>query len=185
MVPRVIALYSSVMQSGKSTTAQYLSEAYGYKLIRFCDPLKDMVDTMLGYAGLSDDDIWEHLYGSKKEWPIKQLNGVTARHLMQTLGTEWGRQHVFPDLWVNLALKRVKDAPLIRFVIDDMRFANEYAAVRSIYGAQVWRVNRPGAHATNGHVSEGQLDSHLFDKTLDNSGSIQDLHSQINKVIAG
>lgn len=122
---------------GKSTAARILMERYGYRRERFADPLK----AMLAALGLSP----EELDGPAKEAPAALLGGRTPRHAMQTLGTEWGRQLIDPDLWVRAWELRVGGywrrfhAPVVS---DDVRFGNEVAAIRAM-GGLVVRIERP------------------------------------------
>jgi hypothetical protein len=75
---------------------------------------------------------------------------------MQTLGTEWGRDQIHPNLWVNLA-KNQYDADIRRgehYVFDDIRFENECCAILEL-GGLVVRVERPNvAYSVDGHASE-------------------------------
>lgn len=106
--------------SGKTTAAEYLEEQYGFKRIKFADPLKDMLRAI----GLTED----HIEGDLKEEPCDLLMGQTPRHAMQTLGTEWGRNCINQNLWVRLWLERAGQR---RFVIaDDCRFPNEMETIR-------------------------------------------------------
>lgn len=91
-----------------------------------------------------------------REWAfgIVQPGACSARHVLQTLGTEWGRA-IDSDLWVNLALRRAREllvggAPLV--VVTDGRFRNELLAVRATGGATV-RLVTQGAGLT-GEVSQ-------------------------------
>ena len=81
----------------------------------FAEPIK----RMLACIGLSHED----LHGDRKEEPNDMLEGKTPRYAMQTLGTEWGRDFISPNIWVNVVkhdiLKyEIKDD----IVIDDCRF---------------------------------------------------------------
>lgn len=87
---------------------------------------------------------------------------ITPRWLQQSLGTEWGRDLVRPDLWIHIAKLKVRAYQFIGggrdIVIDDMRFINEYSAVVELGGTAV-RVLRPGVYRTTPpHPSEGALD---------------------------
>jgi hypothetical protein len=54
--------------------------------------------------GLKD----EHFFDRQlKETPLPVI-GKSPREIMQTLGTEWGRRLVNPDLWVCLAEREVE-----------------------------------------------------------------------------
>lgn len=100
--------------------------------------------------------------------------GLSPRRALQTLGTEFGRETFGPDLWVNLAIREVKD--LIRIsgapfgLITDGRFPNEAARVKAEGGCTVEIVDPHQAeHAFSSHASEQGVNGDellVNDKTL-------------------
>lgn len=151
-LPRVVGI-SGYASSGKTTVADYLVAFYGYKRIKFADGLKDM----LRAVGLSDESI----EGGKKEEPSQFLCGKSPRYAMQTLGTEWGRNLIGDNFWVNIwALKCEEwlwENQENKVVVDDVRFPNELQAVQAANGICL-RIVRPGIDAVNAHPSECSLD---------------------------
>ena len=68
------------------------------------------------------------------------------------------------------------------FVIPDVRFDNEALAIRK-EGGEIWCIARPiaGLKGEAGkHVSEAGVDPKLINKTIDNSGTLDDLYSWAN-----
>lgn len=79
----------------------------------------------------------KHLYGSplEKEQPLPIFGGRTARHAMQTLGTEWGRNCIDSDFWIRAWLK---SAPgMCAAIADDVRFVNEARAILERGGVMI------------------------------------------------
>jgi hypothetical protein len=184
--PPLIAIYSPAMGSGKSVVAQHLATWHGYELMRFAGPLKAMIRSMLREAGIGPYLVDRMIDADLKEAQIPGFaEGVTPRKLMQTLGTEWGRNLIQSDLWTSITMKR---AQLIvekggRVVIDDLRFGNEYGAVFNCPGAKLLKLVRPGKEITRGHVSEGALEHCGFDWTIVNDGTLDDLRAKIDEVV--
>jgi hypothetical protein len=149
----------------------------GYKRLSFADPLRKFsaqILSSLGYNGLA-------CLRDKKEEKITEL-GVSPRQMMQTLGTEWGRSCIHPDLWIMVAagtvekqLKRGRNV-----VIDDVRFPNEAEMIRKL-GGELWLVNRPGVVYEGDHASEGALSEVEPDSLINNSGSL----TQLRQVVVG
>tara|TARA_R100000951_G_scaffold11277_1_gene9399 strand:- start:37 stop:594 length:558 start_codon:yes stop_codon:yes gene_type:complete len=174
---QLIGLYSHAPGSGKSTVAGMLK---GYKRLSFADPLRKFsaqILSSLGYNGLACSR-------DKKEEKIAEL-GVSPRQMMQTLGTEWGRSCIHPDLWIMVAagaverqLKRGRNV-----VIDDVRFPNEAEMIRRL-GGELWLVDRPGVVYEGGHASEGALADVLPDVVVHNSGSLEPLREVVNGLLA-
>lgn len=182
MAPRVIALYSSAPQMGKTKIAQYLDSEWGYTRLRFAGPIKLMVESLFGSLDIHPDRTWDYLYGGAKEEVVPEI-GVTARYLMQTLGCEWGRNTINVNLWASIVVRGINQEPTKKFVIDDLRFPNEAAAIRKIDGAQIWRVERNGVNLNHEHPSDGFLDAIRFDHTISNNGSFQEMWNQIDKAL--
>jgi len=171
---RLIGLYSHAPGSGKSTVAGMLR---GYKRLSFADPLRKFsaqILSSLGYNGLA-------CLRDKKEEKVTEL-GVSPRQMMQTLGTEWGRSCIHPDLWIMVAAGTVEEQ-LKRgrnVVIDDVRFPNEAEMIRKL-GGELWLVNRPGVVYEGDHASEGALSEVEPDSLINNSGSL----TQLRQVVVG
>jgi len=181
--PRLIGLYSPAPQSGKSTVASYLTEL-GYYNIPFAGPLKRMIRTFLVQVGYGPDTI-EHLITEGKEEKIPGID-VTPRHLMQTLGTEWGRTCVHPDVWLQCwqttATRYIKSGTPVS--CDDVRFPNEAELIRSL-GGELWLVERPSARRSTEHASEGGLDNFpVFDRRIVNDGTLLDLYQQVRQILS-
>lgn len=181
--PRLIGLYSPVPQSGKSTVARFLSDEYGYVRVSFADPLRELEELfykLIGATGLYMDD---------KEAAIENMAGipnVTRRKVLQTLGTEWGRTCIHPEVWVRAALLKIGELfdAGESVVIDDVRFVNEYTAIRQL-GGEVWTVHRPQTEVPPSakHVSEGALDGYLSDRYLRNDSTVTQLLARAEEAL--
>jgi len=149
---RIIA-FTGRAGSGKSTAAAYL-ETLGYTRTRFAGPLKSMLRALYASIGLAEEDIHRRIEGDLKEVPDPLLGGRSPRHAMQTLGTEWGRDLIAPELWVDLWRARVADGA--KYVVEDCRFANEATAVAEA-GGFIVRITCPWDGSASGaeHSSEG------------------------------
>lgn len=165
----MIVGFCGLIGSGKTTAAKRL-EHHGFTRVRFAGPLKDMMRAL----GLSDDEI----EGNLKETPCDVLGGRTPRQAMQTLGTEWGRDLIHPDLWVNAWRKRAQQQR--RVVADDVRFPNEAIAILDLGGMLV-RITRSGL-ARAAHASEQQ--DLLFAQTIINDGDVAALEANVDAVLA-
>lgn len=182
MEAKLIGLYSPAPQSGKSTVAQILAEAHGYRRKGFADPLRSMARHFIEAAGYSAEQA-DFLVstGEGKLTPLPEFGGRTSRYLMQTLGTEWGRELVADGVWIGLALKGTERAFV---VLDDMRFPDEYDAVVEA-GGEVWKVFRPGIPIPTDHPSEGLLEDRSFDEVIVNDSSVEVLALKTRNALLG
>lgn len=155
------------MGSGKSTVADSLCQTNGFTRVKFADPLKDMLRAI----GLNE----EQIEGDEKMTPCNLLMGQTPRHAMQTLGTDWGRDMIHPDLWTRLWSERAGQHSLV--VADDCRFPNEARTILQ-QGGKLIRIV-PAFHGYEGgevkHESEAYADQMEVHHEILNDGSIQDL----------
>jgi hypothetical protein len=168
-MPELIGLYSPAPQSGKTTVANALA-AQGYARVPFAVPLKAMVAQFLQGLGYREDEAQRLVYIDKAS-TIPQL-GITVRHLLQTLGTEWGRTCVAPDVWLKCWAASVTRYPFV--VADDVRFPNEAQLIKDM-GGQLWLIERPGLADATGHASEGGLTGWEFDRVIVNDGTVEGL----------
>jgi hypothetical protein len=99
---------------------------------------------------------------------------------MQTLGTEWGRDLIGPDLWVR-AWKAALPAGDV--TVDDCRFPNEVVAVEA-EGGIVVRIERGVAAVAASHVSESNQYLLPSSYTIINDGTVHDLHRRLDALVA-
>jgi len=163
--------------AGKSTVADMMcSDGLGAS-IPLAEPLYRGISAMFGIpeGNLADR--------GTKEQAIDWI-GQSPRRLLQTLGTEWGREVVGQDIWVKICLRRAAatlGAGYRRVVVPDVRFDNEAAAIREAGGIVV-SVARPDGCVDGEamrHASEAGVSSSLIDKTIVNSGSMDELREAV------
>ncbi len=119
-------------------------------------PLAGPLKSMLRTLGVPEVCLTGSL--ADKERSLDLLCGRTARHAMQSLGTEWGRECIHPELWLRAWKHAAKlyvasgTCPSL-IIVDDLRFDNEAAYLRGL-GAIIVRLFRAGIHYEQGHASE-------------------------------
>ncbi len=145
------------LSAGKTTIRNTLVNVMGFKAVSMADPLKLALMAM----GATKAEV----YGEDKAKVNELWGDKTNRHAMQTLGTEWGRRIIHPDVWVECIRRRIdkayrtyirnnsdeggcklreaafRDAEALRLVIDDVRFPNEAEMIHD-FGGSVWTVRR-------------------------------------------
>jgi hypothetical protein len=169
-LPEVIG-FAGPAGAGKDTAADYLFERTAtYVRASFAGLVKAMLA-----VGLGLDD--EQLYGARKH-DVDPRYGCSPRHLMQTLGTEWGRELVNRDVWVKALASSVRGR---RVIISDVRFDNEAAYVRE-RGVLVHLVGRGGIEG--GHSSEKQLAHLPGDMVVDNMGAVAELYRGLDNAFS-
>jgi hypothetical protein len=148
--------------AGKDTIAEHLVRTYGFHIVRFADPLKDLVEDMFLIPRRHMDTL------EFKERPDPRWvgpNGLprTPREILQIVGTD-GFRAVDPDYWVKLTKRRIDNLVLTdgvrRIVVPDVRFPNEAEMLQRCYGAEIWRVVKVGGQGTShaAHASETELE---------------------------
>lgn len=160
---RLIVGLTGAAGAGKTTLAKHLVDHHGFTRTRFAEPLKAMLRVM----GLTA----EQVDGAEKEAPADLLEGATPRYAMQTLGTEWGRVLIGPDLWVK-AWTQLVGSIIGPVVVDDVRFENEVEMIRRL-GGTVVRIDRPGTWGGDAHISEAGIGSLDVDWTYENAAPIE------------
>lgn len=191
----LLAMYGRA-RSGKDTAADYLAQQLGLYKYAFAEPLKTMLKSVFG----------DHFHEGDRSG-ICPETGKSYREMMQTLGTEWGRDMMTQDVWINLVQKKwdwVKDGcphetHLGRIsnlhlgkeqvtqgmILSDLRFDSEAEWVRS-QGGIVIQIERgePGrSPGILGHQSEAGVDSKLVDLLVSNEGSLKELHELLDSIV--
>lgn len=165
----IVGLYSPTPGAGKSTVADELIRA-GFIRLKFASGLKRMIQSVLEEQNVPASEISRMLEGDLKETPTTYLSGRTPRYAMQTLGTEWGRDLIHQDIWLNILQQKIDNNKTQPIVIDDLRFPNEYRFLKS-QKSQVLLVKILSVQNTDvihTHVSEGSLSDVPFDLVVNN-----------------
>lgn len=195
--------FSGFAHAGKDAAGSYLEARYGFRRVRFAGELKEIVARVFAFSpdqieggakdvpdaryplpGICptcgsvcsrDGDLWL-CEACRRLYPLH----LTPRLAMQTLGTDWGRR-LFANVWIELALRELD--PVQRWAFCDVRFANEVRAIQA-RGGIVVRLLRGAPESA--HPSEAELADRLelFDRVIDNRGSLDDLHSQLDGLMA-
>jgi hypothetical protein len=176
-VKHLIGLYSSAPGCGKTAAAAMLSD-HGYVIVPFAKILKEMLHPMLVSLGYDMNKAWK-LLTLEKETVVPGL-GVSVRHMLQTLGTEWGRSCIHTNVWLQCWERRI--AHFDRVVVDDVRFFNEADLVTRL-GGEMWSIERPGVVANTSHASEGALDAYTFTRHITNQGTLDDLRRNVETAL--
>lgn len=198
--PQIIAL-TGPASCGKDTAADLLATHAKFCKLAFADPLRAEVveafgvdmqmltrrDTKetpteqlalrncsaMGFLGA----IGAHLSANGGHPPAGWLEVPRSpRQIMQWWGTEYRRRQN-PDFWASALANRIKvriETGVWRFVISDLRFPNEAAAIRQL-GGQVWQIQRPGFGTTTGHSSDVDGSALRPDVVLINSRDVPHL----------
>lgn len=156
--------------AGKDTVAEYFNRMFGCERRAFAGALKDGLNAMFGWTMAQWDD---------RQWKEAKIDwlGKSPRELAQTLGTEWGREHAHPDIWLQLVANywdAIKGHYMSRLVVTDVRFLNEAQWIRR-EGGYIVNVVRPGCEPIAHHVSNQPLPDEYIDIVLRNDASLNDL----------
>ena len=160
-----IIAFAGRKQSGKSTLCtQVVNFIYDLEqledqavIYNFADPLKNACMDILGLS-------FDQCYGTddqKNELVncYKDGNQMTARQVLQTVGTEFFRS-IQNNVWADATIRRIQqDNPLVA-LIGDCRFPNEVEAVKKA-GGTVIKLTRNLYNSD--HASETALDPENYD----------------------
>ena len=120
---KVIVVVFGNAGHGKDTVADMLAfELQDAQRIAFADPIKHAAMHFLGIPK-------EVAYGSFKDKQTHMSYGKPARHWLQWLGTEIGRDRINRNIWVHRAGDRALRAEEKFTVVSDGRFYNEHAVL--------------------------------------------------------
>lgn len=164
----------------------------------FAAPIKSMIAMLLDFFAVGSiqqpETLQPFIDGDKKEEPLAVLNDVSPRTLMQTLGTDWGRNLIDPNIWLYSMVERIK---MYQAAIDhghagaivvatDTRFDNEAEVVIGAGGiiVNVVRDDAPEEVGETDHESELGIRPDLIEITIHNNGSLEDLVTKVKTKLA-
>ena len=170
MTQKLIIGLTGLKQSGKTTAGKMLAEELQGMEVSFAEPIRKFISENFGYKEETKEDpigFLDHcpITDNYNRHGARYPDQITPRYLMQTLGTEWGRDMIHPELWVLLLHRRLDmlaaHRPLSVFIVSDLRFDNEAKYIRSM-GGEIVLMTNPEAKFIDSHVSEeGIRSSHI------------------------
>lgn len=160
--------------AGKDTVGSYLVSNYGFTRYSFADKLKEIALQADPYLYGETDTLKELV--TRVGWG-KAKESYSVREFLQKLGH--GSRVVFGDtFWIDQVFNQ--NLPWLT-VITDVRYENEFAAVRQ-HGGYIIRVKRD-VQLVNNHITEvGHLDFSV-DYEIDNNASRRELYASINDLM--
>jgi len=153
--------FSGKMQVGKTTSAEYLVRKYGFVKLSFAGKLKEIAHDL---------------------FPEQFEKGEKPRKLLQDLGIKM--REIDEDIWARYVIRKVESLPKESNVaIDDLRFLNEYEAIKNV-GFFVVRIVRdvPPSPFSN-HQSETEVEKMPFDWVIYNTSSFGRLYEALDRIL--
>lgn len=188
-------------RSGKDHAADYLARHMAFYKYAFAEPLKTMLKSVFG----------DHFHEGDRSG-ICPETCKSYRVMMQTLGTEWGREQMNPQVWINLVEKRRKEVEngchLVNegrdhkgfhaqqargMILSDVRFDSE-AEYLQLHSAVILEIVRPEPVSLVekvkqvvgivDHESERGISKHFITHTIVNDGSLYDLDMKLMALVS-
>lgn len=156
---KILAFYSPYPGAGKTTAQKCILFSNGVRRCSFAAPIRGIVSSLFSQLDI-------HYPGNFKDTPLSDIPGRrTIRDFLIAFG-QAGRS-VWPDIWVELLRREIREASEEVVVIDDLRMPNEYAMLRE-EGAKIVRITVPGRSIVPSET-EGRLEGYAFDAELENT----------------
>ena len=194
---------TGLARSGKDHASDQLARLMRLHKYAFAEPLKTMLKSVFG----------DHFHEGDRSG-ICPETCKSYRVMMQTLGTEWGRELMNPQVWVNLVARRWKEVEagchLVNetkdytgykaniaegMVLSDVRFDSEAEWIQ-LHGGVIIEIVRPELETSTlvdkvkhvvgleGHQSEKGISRHFITHTIVNDGSLNDFDLKLLGLVA-
>lgn len=171
--------FTGLKRCGKDTaTAYVLSKFKKSSQLMLADPMKRGLMVMFGFT-------WEQVNGINYDREqIEPDYGVSIRHMLQTLGTEWGRNMLNENVWLNRQAALMAEDPHTIYVMSDVRFENEANFCRK-HGTLIHIIaDKDHLGDEDSHESEAGLLPMQGDRHIENRfDGLENYHADIDKVL--
>ena len=196
--------------SGKDTVAKMIVEKGAVQDI-FAAPLKDLCASVFGWPRdmLQGDTVESRDFRETPDmyWTRKLgIDQFTPRLALQLLGTEIMRTHFNQDIWLDSLEYRIRknEQQDTMVVVSDCRFKNELDLIKELNGIVVHVIRdelpewyETAVHANKGsvpakhtmetrfakvHASEWKWVGYDFDFVIKNSGTLEDLQTEVDSM---
>lgn len=189
------------LRAGKDAVGDYLEEHRGYTKLGMSDALNEALLALNPWIIVPPFE-HEGMTWLAQPWRYETYHALVGyveakknpevRRLLQVLGTEVGRNMIDPDVWVNIAVRKITElreagTPV---VITAVRFPNEVEMIRRLGGTTIW-IERP-ERGTEGrtaeieaHASETSVHQDMFDSVIHNSRGLELLYHLTDEVLQG
>ena len=180
--------------SGKDTIANYLVKNYGYHRVAAADAMKE---DLCRYLDM-DLKTLESIKNKKLcLWDMQDTKVVnhgkfSIRRFLQLFGMDM-RYRIADTYWLERSIQdKVKELGTngqTNIVVSDVRFEIEYDWIKSNHGDVIYVDGRTGlTEDQSQHVSEDFVNTTAKDRCdpiIDNSGTLEELYSQVREYING
>jgi len=177
----MIISLSGKKRAGKSSCAEHLV-SLGWDEVSWAYPLKEVIGRQL--FGLTDEQMYGDAEAKEATLPAW---GMSARQILQVVGTDLFRKHICDDFWVRIGVRRILELQPRNIVISDTRFPNEAQAVRAMGGTTICveKIRTDGlTPPLDTHPSETALDDFNFDhRIIAFQGDMVGLRRQLMDII--
>lgn len=170
--------------SGKSTARDLLLSHYDTVGVSFAGALRLMLVPLLLVEASGDPEVVDDLLYTNKQKHVKTM-GMSTREALQKVGAMF-RDHN-PDVFVQTLDHQIKNyTKFVKeylpeeaqsepvFVLDDLRYDNEAAYLRSHHQSTIIRIARPEEQLIKvpEHHSEGGIANEFIDVVIDNNADM-------------
>lgn len=162
------------MGVGKSEALKTLNEISEAKVVnvKFAQPIYD---------------IQEYIYNRIQAAYSRPETFIKDRKLLQWIGTEWGRNSISSNLWVDLWAAEVKRNLDLGYLVvcDDVRFDNEAEVIKNL-GGKILQITSTRTDeridtrsGLTNHASEAGIGNKYVDMLVENNSSLIDYKNSL------
>jgi len=203
---------SGRMGSGKDTIGTIIqgllltNKNQSCEIKKFAGKLKQIASILTGIPVEKFEDQEFKKTNLNSKWDYNDYIGgefidllsMSVREFLQKLGTDAIRNGLHQNAWVNALFadykesrRKIDDEEYIKeypnWIITDMRFPNEFDAVKSRNGITI-KVTRPNLKDgynffSDQHQSEKALDKAIFDYEIINDGTMEELVKKVREIL--
>ncbi len=138
-------MFVGKMCSGKTTYANIAKKVFGHEVISLASPIKRIVNDLENSEEILEKEIFPYLDLSSMQKQVMYAvcehtksipsKGPKFRERLQYLGTDGARDKVDQNIWINYLLNKTASTTDKYWAVDDVRFINEFEALKNSFNA--------------------------------------------------
>ena len=180
---KTLFLIAGKKRVGKDTLANMIGSKTDNPVVyRLADPIKRMLCALINIPSSQIEEI-NKIKENGDSVKAGKLS-LDIRKLLQTLGTDWGRDTIDKEIWIQILIEEIKKdmSKDITPIVADIRFENEMNVLKERFNKDFNVVSiRIKKDIKDNDLHESEQGDFKVDYEIDNNGTLEELKENVDQ----